>query len=240
MTDRPMQSTAQTTAQASTWAAQRLNMVDSQVRPSDITDRRIIRAMGQVPRELFVPDALQSIAYMDNPVPLGRGLGARWLMEPRLFAKLLQLAEVPDGGRVLEIGTGTGYGCAVLAMMGCKATAVEESDELASGARAALNAVGKAPTDLSAPMVRTGNLTLGAPEDGPFDAILVCGSIADIPPALFDQLKNGGRLVAIKGLGANGKATVWARSGNTFAAREAFDASAAPLAGFQKAAAFSL
>ena len=85
-------------------ADQRTNMVDSQVRPSDITDRRIIRAMGEVPRELFAPQQLRSIAYMDNALRPLPATGLRSLSEPRLFAKLLQLAEIRDGGRVLEIG----------------------------------------------------------------------------------------------------------------------------------------
>jgi protein-L-isoaspartate(D-aspartate) O-methyltransferase len=232
--------TAAETARTRTWAAQRLNMVDSQVRPSDITDRRIIRAMGQVPREQFVPPALQSIAYMDNPVPLGRGVGGRTLMEPRLLAKLLQLAELPDTGRVLEVGTGTGYGVAVLAAMGFKAIGVEEAPELAERAGLALAGLSKPANGASAPVLRTGPLTRGAPDDGPFDAIILGGSIAEIPGTLFDQLKAGGRLVAVRGTGANGKATVWTRSGTTFAARDAFDASAAPLLGFVKVAAFAL
>ena len=116
-----------------TLAVQRLNMVDSQVRPSDITDRRIIRAMSSVPREAFVPAHLQSLAYTDNAVPLTRGSPAapqRMLIEPRLFAKLVQLADVADGGRVLEIGCGTGYGVAVLAAMGCRAIGLENDIEL--------------------------------------------------------------------------------------------------------------
>jgi protein-L-isoaspartate(D-aspartate) O-methyltransferase len=225
---------------AATWAAQRLNMVDSQVRPSDITDRRIIRAMGTVPREAFVPAALQAIAYMDNPVPLGRGTGGRTLMEPRLFAKLLQLAEVPDRGHVLDVGTGTGYGLAVLAAMGLKATGVEEDAALAVSARTALE---RAFPDKSAgplPQVRSGALTAGFAEAGPYDAIILSGSVARVPAGLLDQLKSGGRLVAVAGPGPNGKATVWLRSGTTYGQREAFDASAATLPGFGTQAGFML
>ncbi len=235
-------------AQAATWAQQRLNMVDSQVRPSDITDRRIIRAMGAVPREAFVPAALQAIAYMDNPVPLGAAARGRTLMEPRLFAKLLQLAEIPDGGRVLDVGAGSGYGLAVMAAMGLKAHGVEDNADLANAARAALAATAPQGAIVSAlqgaagtpPVLKVGPATAGLAVAGPFDAIIVSGSVADVPLALLDQLKSGGRLIAIVGAGPAGKATVWLRSGTTFGKREAFDAGAAPLPGFGKAASFAL
>ncbi len=225
-------------SRASSWAQQRLNMVDSQVRPSDITDRRIIRAMGAVPREVFVPVHLQAIAYMDNPVPLGPVARGRTLIEPRLFAKLVQLAEIPDGGRVLEIGAGAGYGLAVLAAMGLKATGVEDNADLAVSARATLETSLPEGTAATPPQLRTGALMAGAADAGPFDAIVLSGSVADVPAALLDQLKSGGRLVAVVGTGPSGKATVWLRTGTTYGAREAFDAAAAPLSGNAKAAQF--
>ena len=215
------------------YAVQRLNMVDSQVRPSDVTDRRIIRAMGSVPREAFVPGGLKAIAYMDNPITLERGPNGRSLMEPRLFAKLIQLAGIPDGGRVLEIGCGTGYGTAVLAAMGCKATGLEENAALVMQSQKACAEAGQPP-----PVIKTGPLTAGLAADGPFDAIVMGGSIAEVPAGLFDQLKSGGRLVAVVGQGPGGKATVWLRSGRTYDARDAFDASAAPRPGFARAAQF--
>jgi protein-L-isoaspartate(D-aspartate) O-methyltransferase len=226
------------TARAASWAQQRLNMVDSQVRPSDITDRRIIRAMGAVPREAFVPATLQAIAYMDNPVPLGAAARGRTLMEPRLFAKLLQLAEIPDGGRVLELGAGSGYGLAVMVAMGLKAHGVEDNADLANAAREALAAAAPLGAAATPPVLKVGPATAGLADAGPFDAILLSGSVADVPVALLDQLKSGGRLVAIVGAGPGGKATVWLRSGTAFGKREAFDAGAAALPGFGKAASF--
>jgi protein-L-isoaspartate(D-aspartate) O-methyltransferase len=227
-------------ARAATFAQQRLNMVDSQVRPSDITDRRIIRAMGSVPREAFVPAALQAIAYMDNAVPLGPAARGRALMEPRLLAKLLQLAEIPDGGRILDVGFGTGYGLAVMAAMGLKVHGVEENADLAATARVALEAASPqaSPEGSTAPHMITGPASAGLADAGPYDAILVSGSVADVPKALLDQLKSGGRLVAIVGAGPGGKATVWTRSSTAFGKREAFDAGAAPLPGFRAAAGF--
>jgi protein-L-isoaspartate(D-aspartate) O-methyltransferase len=234
--DKTVADTARAASQSAQVAQQRLNMVDSQVRPSDITDRRIIRAMGAVPREAFVPAALQAIAYMDNPVPLGAAARGRMLMEPRLFAKLLQLAEIPDGGRVLELGAGSGYGLAVMAAMGLKAHGVEDNADLANAARHALASVPGAAA--APPVLKVGPATAGLADAGPFDAILLSGSVADVPVALLDQLKSGGRLVAIVGAGPGGKATVWLRSGTAFGKREAFDAGAAPLPGFGKAASF--
>jgi protein-L-isoaspartate(D-aspartate) O-methyltransferase len=215
------------------YAAQRLNMVDSQVRPSDVTDRRIIRAMGHVRREAFVPAALKAIAYMDNPITLARGQQGRELMEPRLFAKIVQAAEIPDGGRVMEIGSGSGYGVAVLAAMGCKTVGIEADANLIATGKDALAASGASGGE-----IKTGPFAAGSPVDGPFDAIIFSGSVPSIPPALFDQLKNGARLVAVIGTGRDSKAVVWVRSGTTFSQRDAFDATAAPLPGFERAPQF--
>ena len=229
MTQTSSTTTASPTT-AATYAMQRLNMLESQVRPSDITDRRILRAMASVPREVFVPDALKAIAYMDNPIMLDRAQPVRMLMEARLFAKLVQLAEIPDGGRVLEIGCGTGYGTAVLAAMGLKVFGLEENEALAALAKTN-TAQASVIAGATAIQVKTGPLAAGLAGDGPFDAIICSGSVPSIPPALFDQLKNGARFVAVCGKGPSGKAMVWVRSGVTFSAREAFDAAAAPLPG---------
>ena len=213
------------------FATQRANMVDSQVRPSDITDRRIIRAMQTVPREAFLPDNLKSVAYMDNPITLDRS-PKRQLVEPRLFAKLVQAAEIPDGGRVLEIGSGCGYGVAVLAAMGLKAFGVEENAALFAEAQQTLSKLGVAA------QVADGPFATGLPVEGPFDAIIFAGSVPTVPPALFDQLKNGAKLVVVTGNGPGSKAIVWLRSGMSFSHREAFDATAAPLPGFAPPAQF--
>ncbi len=217
---------------AAAYAVQRQNMVDSQVRPSDITDRRILRAMAVVPRESFLPASLRAIAYMDNPIALDRTARGRVMIEPRLFAKLVQLAEIPDGGRVLEIGSGTGYGVAVLDAMGFKAFGVEQDQTL--------SAIAAAADPKLAAQISRGPLTLGLAAEGPYDAIIFAGSVADVPTALFDQLKNGARMVAVTGQPPAGKATVWLRTGVSHAARDAFDASAAPLPGFARAHSFSL
>jgi len=220
---------------------QRLNMVESQVRPSDVTDQRIIRAMLEVPRELFVPPALASMAYMDEPVPVlagdRRGEG-RHLLAPRTFAKLVHLAEVGPDSAVLDVGCASGYSTAVLARLARRVVAVEPDQELAQQAVRVLESL-----DAGGATVLRGPLPAGAPAEGPFDAILLNGAVPAVPRALLEQLADSGRLVAIVADAAAsppqlGRAQVWRRAGNTFDARPAFDAGAAPLPGFEAPAGF--
>ncbi len=217
---------------------QRLNMVELQVRPSDVTDRRIVRAMGAIAREDYVPAAHRSTAYMDEAILIASSTGRqdrRHLLAPRTFAKLLQLAELGDNAAVLVIGAGTGYSVAVIACIARHVTGIESDEALANRARAALAAAGVKNAD-----VVSGPLREGHAANGPYDAIVIEGAVDDVPPSLLDQLKNGGRLVAIVAQGPSGKAVVWQRSGKTFAAHEVFDAAATPLPGFQRDAAFVL
>jgi protein-L-isoaspartate(D-aspartate) O-methyltransferase len=217
---------------------QRLNMVESQVRPSDVTDRRIVRAMGDVAREHYVPAARRSTAYMDEAVPIAPvagGHASRHLLAPRTFAKLLHLAEIGDNAAVLAIGSGTGYSLAVIARIARQVFGVETDQALVSHAKAALLEDGVKNAE-----VIHGPLSDGHAPGGPYDAILVEGAAQDIPRGLLDQLKDGGRLVAIVADGPAGKAVVWKRSGKTFAARDAFDVTASALPGFQRTAAFVL
>ena len=216
-------------------ATQRLNMLESQVRPSDVTDRRIMRAMGALPRERFVPADQRSLAYMDGPVPLGAGRSARKLMDARTFAKMAQLADIPDGGAVLEIGAGTGYGVAVLASFAKKVFGVESDAGLVAQGAALLKDL-----KIENAHMRQGPLPAGLASEGPFDAIIVSGAVPEVPAALLDQLKDGGRLVAVVADGVAGKATVFVRSGKTFVDRDGFDANAQALPGFERPKAFAL
>jgi protein-L-isoaspartate(D-aspartate) O-methyltransferase len=217
---------------------QRLNMVESQVRPSDVTDRRLIRAMGQIPRELYVPAALRPVAYMDSPVPLvtdQAGRAMRYLLAPRTFAKLAQAADIPIDGVVLDAGCGMGYSTAVLACVARRVIGLEPDATLAEQARAALQQAGIANAT-----VVTGPIAGGNASEGPFDAIIINGAVSAVPRSLLDQLKDGGRLVAITGTSVAGKAVVWTRAGSTFDSRDVFDASAALLPGFEQAHVFAL
>ncbi len=176
-------------AAAYDFAEARNRMVDSQVRPNKVTDPRIIAAMRDIPRELFVPPAMRAMAYIDEDVPLGRG---RMLMEPMVIARLVQLLSASEGERVLVIGAGVGYGAALLAACGARVMALEEDRDLIEMARTALNGV--------APQVAlaTGPLEAGWPQGAPYDAILLEGAVEWIPPALNSQLRmDVGRLATV-------------------------------------------
>ncbi|MEZ5850599.1 MAG: protein-L-isoaspartate O-methyltransferase [Hyphomicrobiaceae bacterium] len=209
------------------YATQRKSMVDSQVRPSDVTDRAIPRAMLEVPRHEFVAEALRGIAYMDDDLRVSDGNGAgRFLLAPRVLSKMMQHLEIAPGNRVLDVACATGYSTAVLAHLGARVVALECDAGLAEQCRAALAGT----KDVQ---VVTGPLRDGAAMQGPYDAILINGAVADIPAGLRDQLKDGGRLVAVEVRGGVGKAVLWKRTGTRFDSRELFDASAPMLPGFE-------
>jgi protein-L-isoaspartate(D-aspartate) O-methyltransferase len=217
---------------------QRINMVESQVRPSDITDQRIIRAMLEVPREAFVAPALQELAYMDEAVPVARrldGRAVRTLLAPRTFAKLVQLAEIELDAVVLDVGCATGYSTAVLARLAKSVVALEVDEALGARAAEILRQLRVANA-----VVVHGPLEAGAPAQAPFDAILLEGAVPQAPQVLLDQLRDGGRLVAVIADGAFGRAEVWRRVGKAVDGRCAFDAGAEPLPGFARKAEFSL
>jgi len=217
---------------------QRINMVESQVRPSDVTDRRIIRAMLGVPRELFVPEAMQALAYMDTPVPVQPQAAvapARTLLAPRTFAKLVQLAEIEPDCAVLDVGCATGYSTAVLARLAKAVVAVEVDAALAARAVETLRQL-----RTSNAVVIEGELVNGAPSHAPFDAIFLNGAVQQVPEGLLLQLKDGGRLVGVIAGGVFGRAQIWRRQGKIFDARPVFDAGAEPLPGFSRQAEFSL
>jgi protein-L-isoaspartate(D-aspartate) O-methyltransferase len=218
------------------FSAQRLNMVESQVRPSDVTDQRILRAMLDVPRELFVPAEQAPLAYMDDPVPVkGRGKGgeARCLLPPRTLAKLIQLLQIGPQSVVLDVGCATGYSTAVLARLAQRVVALEADRDLARAAADTLEKLGAGNA-----VVIEGPLAAGAPAHGRFDAILINGAVPAVPPALLDELADGGRLAAVLARGPVRRAYVWQRSGSTVDSLPAFDAAAAPLAGFEEPAEF--
>ena len=217
---------------------QRINMVESQVRPSDVTDRRIIRAMLEVLREAFVPPSLQALAYMDEAVPAVESAGGRpgrCLLAPRTLAKLIQLAEVGPDAVVLDVGCATGYSAAVLGRLAKAVVAVEVDAALAARASQTLRQLG-----VNNAVVIEGALEKGAPSHAPFDAILLNGAVPRIPGELLEQLRDGGRLVAVIADGAFGRAEVWRRTAKLFDSRPVFYAGAQPLPGFSRHAEFVL
>lgn len=214
---------------------QRANMVESQVRPSDVTDRRILRAMLDIPRDQFVPAPLKQLAYIDDEVPLATGAASRQtrtLMAPRAFAKLVQLAEISPSDVVLDVGCASGYSAAVLGKLAETVVALEVDPELAETAAGLLS-----ETSYDNVAVVIGELAIGYPAEGPYDAIVVEGLVDEVPFSLLDQLKDGGRLVAVLS-GRPSRAVLWRRLGGTFDEREAFEAAASPLPGFSKPATF--
>ncbi len=219
-------------------ALQRLNMVESQIRPSDVTDRRILRAMHATPREQFVPAGFAQLAYMDNAVPLFEASQrndqpARTLMSPRTLAKLLQLAQIEPTDHALVVGCGRGYGAALLSQMAARVTALESNAELATTAKTTLAAYATVT-------VETGPLPSGSPNRAPFDVIFVEGAICTSPATLLTQLKPGGRLIAVVANGAIGQATVWRRiARDEYGHATAFEAMVGILPGFEPVKAFT-
>ncbi|ABS64610.1 protein-L-isoaspartate(D-aspartate) O-methyltransferase [Parvibaculum lavamentivorans DS-1] len=215
------------------FAAARHNMVESQVRINSVTDRRVIDALSAIPRERFVPQSSQGIAYMDEDVRIAGGKPPRFLMEPRVFAKMVQLAEIGPEDLVLDVGCGTGYSTAVLARLAGTVVALECDENLAASAGATLSDLG---VDNAA--VLPGALTEGCAKQAPYDVIFINGMIGSVPDALQNQLRDGGRLVAVVGDGISGRARLYVRSGETFSGRDAFDANIGFLPGFEPVESF--
>ncbi|MYA89326.1 MAG: protein-L-isoaspartate O-methyltransferase [Boseongicola sp. SB0662_bin_57] len=214
------------------FAQRRITMVDTQVRPSDVTSFQVLDAMLSVPRELFVPSEQRDAAYAGTHVGLGHG---RVVLAPRTMAKLLQVADVQHDELVLDVGAGLGYSSALAACMAEAVIALEEDAELAREAERALS---EASADNVA--VINGVLVDGASKHGPYDVVLIEGAVQDIPDALFDQLKVGGRIVAIFVEGALGTARVGYKNRQGVSWRFAFNAAAPVLPGFEKQREFAL
>lgn len=218
-------------------AVQRKNMVDSQVRPSDVTDRRIARAMLEVPREAFVPAEQRAIAYMDGNLTVSAdgARPARALLAPRTLAKMIQHLALEPDAIVLDVAPATGYSSAVLARIVRKVVAIESDASLAAVATAALASLAIGNVE-----VHTGAFAEGLAAKGPYDAILIGGKVADVPQSLLNQLKDGGRLVAILDINGVGKACEWRRYAMNVDRRDVFDAEAPIVPGFEPMAAFVL
>jgi len=212
------------------YTAQRLNMVESQVRANDVTDVRIHAALREVARERFVPAAKRAVAYADAAIELVPG---RYMLEPRSFAKMLQLAEIAPGDSVLDIGCATGYSTAVLAKLAARVVGLEEDADLVRVACDMLAAVGARNA-----RVVQGRLAGGHPASAPYDVIFIGGAVELVPDALLAQLAQGGRLVSVLQRGPQGRATLYLRDDAHVGHRPVFDASAPLLAGFRQPAGF--
>lgn len=207
------------------FAALRRMMVDCQLRTYDVTDRAVLAAADTVPREAFLPPDLSHLAYLDRSVAIP-GTG-RALMPPMVVARMIQFLDLQPGEVVLEYGGGTGYGAALMALMGMDATLFEPDDAARALAQAALPAAG-------ATVAVTGT----APEAGRFDALLVSGACETPPESLFALMKNEGRLIVVEGIGRAASVRLYQKSGTTVAARTVFDAAAPVIAEFGKVPGF--
>ncbi len=212
------------------YASARRNMVESQLRPNKVTDPALLDALASVPRELFVPEPLRGVAYVDEDIPLGRG---RFLMEPMILGRLLELAAVRPSDAALVVGAGLGYSAAVLARIAGRVVALEGDPELAQQAAQMLRTLG-----VSNVVLVEGPLAEGAPRQAPFDVILFDGAVDRVPPAILDQLADEGRLVVVIRSSGIGRATLMTRQAGIMAGRVAFDAAVPRLPGFEPAPAF--
>jgi protein-L-isoaspartate(D-aspartate) O-methyltransferase len=211
--------------------AARNHMVESQIRPNRITDQRVLEAFANIRRELFVPDHLRPVAYIDEDLPLG---GGRYVMEPMVAARLLQAASVERTDTVLIVGAGSGYEAAVMSSLARNVVALEEDPQLARRARAAL--VEHAIASVS---IVEGPLTQGYRPRAPYDVIMLGGAVAELPSEISLQLAEEGRLLAVVRVGnAAGRATLTTRTGGLLARRVIFDAAIPMLPGFSTRPAF--
>lgn len=206
-------------------AAARRHMIESQIMPSGVTDRGLLAALEAVPREIFVPKSLRGVAYVDEDLEVAPG---RYLMEPRVFARLLLAAGIGEDDVVLDVGCGRGYHTAVLARLAGTVVALESDEELAAQASETLTELG---VDNAA--VVSGPLAEGYPSQAPYDVIFLSGAVEEVPEALGEQLDPSGRLLAVIGTGGAGQATLMLRHGETLARRSLFDAAIPLLPGFE-------
>jgi protein-L-isoaspartate(D-aspartate) O-methyltransferase len=207
------------------YAAARYKMVENQVRTNRVTDPLVIAALSGLPREMFLPDRLKGIAYVDEDIPLGEG---RYLIEPLATALMLQTAEIERGDKILDVACGTGYMAAAAARIAGSVIALEEDPILAKRARQTITDLGILTVE-----VVEGRLVDGYPTEAPYNVILFGGAIAEVPPAILDQLAEGGRLVAIiVGEHGVGRGTVFYRVAGSISRRIAFDSSVPMLQAF--------
>ena len=206
------------------FAAARLAMVDSQLRPQGVTDAAVLGAMGAIARERFLPDHIRPLAYVDRALPLGDG---RFLAAPAVLGQLLTAMMAAPGQRALVVGASTGYSAAVLGAMGLSVVAVESSPELAAKARELGIEVSEAPLDK------------GDAKRGPYDQILIDGAVEHISDAIVEQLAEGGRLgTALVDRGIT-RLIVGRKSGGAFGYLSLGDAGSPVLPGFARPRAFT-
>lgn len=209
------------------FTAARRNMLESQLRPNQISNLDLLAAMGELPRERFLSERLRGVAYVDEDVAIG---GGRFIMEPLVLARLIQLAWVRKTEKALDIGCGTGYATAVLARLCHNVVGLEVDSKLAAEASGLLRDLG-----IRNAWVVEGPLAQGYKPRAPYDVILLSGAVEVIPSAITDQLAEGGRLVAVVwAKGSVGRITLFTRNRGVLSSRASHDAATLPLPGFAR------
>ncbi|MDJ0930780.1 protein-L-isoaspartate O-methyltransferase [Breoghania sp.] len=214
----------------------RRRMVDNQLRTRDITDYRILDAMGTVPRELYVPRGKRTFAYSDGDIeikPADENGPARYLISAQVFGKLVQLADIDNTDIVLVVGCASAYATAMLARIANSVVGVEADESLAQAASEKLVEQG-----IDNAAIVSGDPTKGLACEGPFDVILIEGAVDEIPDALKEQLKDGGRLVCVRGRGGAAEAVLTVCSEGEISTRASFNACVPSLPGFEKSPEF--
>jgi protein-L-isoaspartate(D-aspartate) O-methyltransferase len=213
------------------FAAIRQQMVDNQVRTTDVTEHRLLDALLSVPREDFVPEDKKVLAYIDADIELSTE--GRYVLEPSPLAKLIQAAEVRASEKVLEVGAGSGYVSAVLSHLADEVIALEVDSDLVAQAKDNLTAGGY--NNVS---VVSGDLAAGHKSNAPYDLIFVNGALGVEPVQLFTQMAEGGRMITVIGSGGAAQALLYVKENNQISSRKLFNISIPALPGFEKAAEF--
>lgn len=217
---------------SSNFSQLRDTMVEGQLRTRDVTYVPVLDAFRAIPREHFVPESRRSLAYLDEDLEVAARTAespARYLMEPAVFARLLQLAGIKSTDLVLDVGCATGYSTAILAHIASFVVGLESDADLAQKAAATL-----AELDCGNASVVNGPLAAGHADHSPYDLIVLQGSVDYVPDALLGQLSEGGRLVAVIGTGNAARAHIYVKTDGVVSQRADFNAAIHPLPGFQR------
>jgi len=237
----PVSSTAAQTAAAQTpavlaSAALRQTMVDCQLRTFDITDRAVLDAALDIPREIFLPGLPEAVVYSDRILQIGAA--KRSMLAPMVVARLIQGASVTPADRVLVVGAGSGYTAALIGRLAGQVFALDSDADLSRLASENFARIGAANVEAV-----TGPLTAGLPQHAPFDLIVIDGAVEVLPDSLLEQLKEGGRLSAVvhpaAAAGRRGKATLFEKNSGRIGSRVLFDAAGDLLEGFERKPEFS-
>ena len=211
----------------------RRQMVDNQLLTYGVISHELLDSMGHIPRERFVPEGQKQIAYADMDQKLSEK--GHFLMAPASFGRLVQLAEISSSDVVLVVGCGSGYSVAVLSSLPSAFLGVEQNKTLVDEASAVL-----ADLDIGNGVILEGSLEKGIPSEAPYDVIIIEGAVDEVPPALLNQLRDGGRLIAVINGGVTGIASVFVKSGNNISSRQEFNAKLPVLASLSKKPEFAL